>query len=226
MGLLKEQVRRVKEGTSAVLLQSGLNENWWADSMECYTYLRNVTDLSKKRHGRHGRKCCTVQTPRIHLFVCTHPSVSNTCDFKHVWMVVPCMCTSIGLQSFVQTRVDCGSLFVYKHQSPALCFKHVWIVVPCLTSRNSLQPCVSNTFGVWFSVGVHASVNSPLLQTRLIMGCLFIYPPAHTKIMVTPELEKILHRAIAPNPAVNLLEKEQLFGVDDVALVCMKEHVS
>ena len=25
-------VRRVKEGTSAVLLQSGLNESWWADS--------------------------------------------------------------------------------------------------------------------------------------------------------------------------------------------------
>ena len=38
-------VRRVKEDTSAVLLQSGLNESWWADSMECYTYLRNVTDL-------------------------------------------------------------------------------------------------------------------------------------------------------------------------------------
>ena len=33
------------ERTSAVLLQSGLDENWWADSMECYTYLRNVTDL-------------------------------------------------------------------------------------------------------------------------------------------------------------------------------------
>ena len=27
------------------MLQSGLNESWWADSMECYTYLRNVTDL-------------------------------------------------------------------------------------------------------------------------------------------------------------------------------------
>ena len=38
-------MRRVKEGTSAVLLQSGLNESWWEDSMECYTYLRNVTDL-------------------------------------------------------------------------------------------------------------------------------------------------------------------------------------
>ena len=39
MELLKEQC------ASAVLLQSGLNESWWEDSMECYTYLRNVTDL-------------------------------------------------------------------------------------------------------------------------------------------------------------------------------------
>ena len=44
-GIAERAVRRVKEGTSAVLLQSGLDENWWADSMECYTYLRNVTDL-------------------------------------------------------------------------------------------------------------------------------------------------------------------------------------
>ena len=44
-GIAEGAVRRVKEGTSAVLLQSGLNENWWADSMECNTYLRNVTDL-------------------------------------------------------------------------------------------------------------------------------------------------------------------------------------
>ena len=33
-GIAERAVRRVKEGTSAVLLQSGLNENWWADSME------------------------------------------------------------------------------------------------------------------------------------------------------------------------------------------------
>ena len=44
-GIAERAVRRVKEGTSAVLLQSGVNESWWADSMECYTYLRNVTDL-------------------------------------------------------------------------------------------------------------------------------------------------------------------------------------
>ena len=32
-GIAERAVRRVKEGTSAVLLQSGLNESWWADSM-------------------------------------------------------------------------------------------------------------------------------------------------------------------------------------------------
>ena len=43
--LLKKAVRRIKEGTSAVLLQSGLDEKWWANSMECYCHLRNVQDL-------------------------------------------------------------------------------------------------------------------------------------------------------------------------------------
>ena len=32
----KRAVRRVKEVTSAVLLQSGLNEKWWSDSMKCF----------------------------------------------------------------------------------------------------------------------------------------------------------------------------------------------
>ena len=44
-GIAERAVRRVKEGTCAVLLQSGLDEKWWADSMECYTYLRNIQDL-------------------------------------------------------------------------------------------------------------------------------------------------------------------------------------
>ena len=40
-GIAERAVCRVKEGTSAVLLQSGLNESWWGDSMEWYTFLRN-----------------------------------------------------------------------------------------------------------------------------------------------------------------------------------------
>ena len=43
-GIAEKAVRRVKEGTSAVLLQSGLDQKWWADSMECYCYLRNIQD--------------------------------------------------------------------------------------------------------------------------------------------------------------------------------------
>ena len=44
-GIAERAVRRITEGTSEVLLQSRLDENWWADSMECYTYLRNIQDL-------------------------------------------------------------------------------------------------------------------------------------------------------------------------------------
>ena len=43
--IAERSVRRVKEGTSAVLLQSGLVYEWWADSMECHCYLRNIQDL-------------------------------------------------------------------------------------------------------------------------------------------------------------------------------------
>ena len=38
--IAERAVRRVKEGTSAVLMQSGLGKEWWADSMQCYCYLR------------------------------------------------------------------------------------------------------------------------------------------------------------------------------------------
>ena len=55
-GIAGRAVRRVKEGTSTVLSQSGLNESWWADSMECYTYLRNVTDLLSDGKTPHERR--------------------------------------------------------------------------------------------------------------------------------------------------------------------------
>ena len=41
-GIAERAMRRIKEGTSAVLLQSGLDEKWWADSMECCCYLRHI----------------------------------------------------------------------------------------------------------------------------------------------------------------------------------------
>ena len=44
-GIAERAARRVKECASAVLLQSGLDEQWWAASMECHCYLRDVQDL-------------------------------------------------------------------------------------------------------------------------------------------------------------------------------------
>ena len=35
----------ITERASAVLLQHGLDETWWAGSMECYCYLRNGQEL-------------------------------------------------------------------------------------------------------------------------------------------------------------------------------------
>ena len=50
-------VRRVEEGTFAVLLQSGLGDEWWADSMECYCCLRKIQD-----------KLCDGKTPHERRF--------------------------------------------------------------------------------------------------------------------------------------------------------------
>ena len=155
------------------------------------------------------------------------------------------MYTSISLHPVFQTCLDCGYLFAYTHQSPALPFKHVWMVIPCL----STSICVSNTFGLWLLVCVRASDSSPVFKHVWIMvpclctrtsqqpfvsntfdcGCLFaglepkwlrhgsdgdptprgvgfrlsvfccvlmswrdvqhVYPPAHTIMKMTPELE-------------------------------------
>ena len=44
-GIAERAVRRVKEGTSAVLLQSSLGNEWWADPTERHCYLRNIQHL-------------------------------------------------------------------------------------------------------------------------------------------------------------------------------------
>ena len=45
--IAESAVRRIKEGTPAVLLQSGLDEKKWADSMECCCYLRWEDTIGK-----------------------------------------------------------------------------------------------------------------------------------------------------------------------------------
>ena len=55
-GIAERPVRRVKEGTSAVLLQSGLDNEWWADSMECCCFLRNIQDLLSDGKSPYERR--------------------------------------------------------------------------------------------------------------------------------------------------------------------------
>ena len=55
-GIAEPEVRRVKEGTSAIFLQSGLGEKWWIDPKECYCCLRNIKDLSSDRKTSCGRR--------------------------------------------------------------------------------------------------------------------------------------------------------------------------
>ena len=92
--------------------------------------------------------------PRIHLFACTHPSVSNSlvCNdwssYKHqstarVQTRLDCgslLYISISFYPVFQTCLDCGSFSAHTHQYPALCFKHVWIMDLCLYASISLQP--------------------------------------------------------------------------------------
>ena len=50
-GIAESAVRRLKEGTSAVLLQSGLDEKWWGNAIPiCETF--KISDLMGKLHTR------------------------------------------------------------------------------------------------------------------------------------------------------------------------------
>ena len=44
-GKAERAVRRVKEGTSGALVQSGLSDRWWHKAMAMFCYLRNVHDI-------------------------------------------------------------------------------------------------------------------------------------------------------------------------------------
>ena len=49
-GVVERAVRRVKEGTSCALYQSGWAVQWWLEAMACYCFLRNIADVQKDGH--------------------------------------------------------------------------------------------------------------------------------------------------------------------------------
>ena len=61
-GTAERAVRRIKEGISAVLWQSGLDAKRWADSKECYCYLRNIQDFLSGHLMSGGSECPLTET--------------------------------------------------------------------------------------------------------------------------------------------------------------------
>ena len=97
-GIAERAVRRIKEWTSAVLLQSGLDEKWWADSMECYCYLQNIQDLMcdgqtpyERRFGKpmSGPAYSVWSNDRISPYFCSRPIEITSVWFKSLPSYIP-----------------------------------------------------------------------------------------------------------------------------------------
>ena len=109
---------------------------------------RAQIDRGKSNKDTGGMEISVVLfKPRIHLFACTHPSISNTLHCND-WLVYKHRSTALCSNTFGLWILVCAHASVY---SPLT--KHVWIMVlldcgSLLCTRISPQPCVSNAFGL------------------------------------------------------------------------------
>ena len=107
-------MQRIKEGTSAVLLQSDLDEKWRAgSSLEYYCYLRNVQDLSWQVGEHFVRDGRTTEGPIIPFGaeVQCHPISTNDQSRLHQFgkKVLPGICLGYAL---VARRIWKGDIMV------------------------------------------------------------------------------------------------------------------
>ena len=65
-GTADRAVRRVKGGTSSVLVQSGLQERCWAEAMDCCGYHRNVQEVEGDGQAPNE---CRFNSPREGLVI-------------------------------------------------------------------------------------------------------------------------------------------------------------
>ena len=55
-GVAERAVRRIKEGTSRALTQSGFSNDWWAEAMKTFCFQRVVVDILANRKTAHFHK--------------------------------------------------------------------------------------------------------------------------------------------------------------------------
>ena len=191
-GIAERAVRRVKEGTSAVLLQSGLNERWWADSMECHTYLRNVTDLLSDGKTPYERRFGQPFKGPIIPFgslVEYHPKTAKDQSRIHQFgkKVLP------GL--FLGYALYAGGILC-EHQ----CVR-TWLFFPSLWQLDHLWP------ELWKSMGKHAKLKEKqkwshaqpkLDNTRKLRGIYFIDPEDKEFKEIIKNARNKLETSVAP----------------------------
>ena len=52
-GIAEQAVRRIKEGTASLLVQSGLNHKWWPMAMRCFCAFMNAIDETWTGHSAY-----------------------------------------------------------------------------------------------------------------------------------------------------------------------------
>ena len=65
-GIAERAVRRFKEGTSTLLVQSGLDE-WWREAMECYCDLRSIQNSKQLGKTPYERSDTPFRVPMMHF---------------------------------------------------------------------------------------------------------------------------------------------------------------
>ena len=110
--IAERAVRRIKEGTSAVLVQSGLDEKWSADSMLCYCYLRNIQDLLSDGKTPYERRFGILfkglvfsvwSDGRISPSFCQRPVATATVRQESLTRKIPRLCMIRGSESGKET---------------------------------------------------------------------------------------------------------------------------
>ena len=103
--IAERAVRRIKEGTSAVLLQSGLDEKRWADSMECFCVLRNIQDLLSDGKTPYEWRIGEPNTGAVipfgamveyHPYFCQRPVATASIRSKSLARYIPWICVARG----------------------------------------------------------------------------------------------------------------------------------
>ena len=105
-GIAQRAVRRVKEGTAIVLIQSGLTDTWWSDATKCHSSLRNIQYYLADGRTPNEKRFNGITSKRVSLQTSTSKA-SSLKKYKSPQirkMLLPCADGSIKQEGHVAPR--------------------------------------------------------------------------------------------------------------------------